>query len=277
MAKFQSVNKQALEAIKKIQNEGKVASVGSNRNYLQAFKNVAKNTTGNLRDLTEKQALEYLNERAKEVAQKTLDLDRQAIQHLLNKKLPVIKSSIEKKFSQRKYTPEQVQAIANRQNERNSLATLIAYKAGLRAHELITLQKASNQPADERPSHDSKFSHRDGEIYTVKGKGGLTREVLIPTELAHKLELNKLDTPKNIVDRGVNYQQHYNISAGKNFSKSLSRVSKSTLGWSRGAHGLRYSYAQERMKELHSHPDALRIVSQELGHFRPDITLLYLR
>lgn len=52
------------------------------------------------------------------------------------------------------------------------------------------------------------------------------------------------------------------------------------LGWSRGAHGVRHSYAQERMAELQRglrYDDALEVVSQELGHFRPGITREYLR
>jgi hypothetical protein len=49
---FQSTNRQALEAIKKLQKDGKIKSVGTNRNYLEALKHIAKHTTGNLRDLT---------------------------------------------------------------------------------------------------------------------------------------------------------------------------------------------------------------------------------
>ncbi|MDF5425801.1 site-specific integrase, partial [Vibrio parahaemolyticus] len=50
--------------------------------------------------------------------------------------------------------------------------------------------------------------------------------------------------------------------------------------WSTGAHGLRHSYAQERMSELQknmTYEKALEVVSQEMGHFRPDITEVYLR
>ena len=42
---------------------------------------------------------------------------------------------------------------------------------------------------------------------------------------------------------------------------------------------MRHSYAQERMRELQRmllRSDALEVVSQELGHFRRDITLAYL-
>ena len=61
---------------------------------------------------------------------------------------------------------------------------------------------------------------------------------------------------------------------------SVSAASERALGWSTGAHGLRHSYAQERMAELQaslSRDAALTTVSQEMGHFRPEITETYLR
>lgn len=273
-----STNRQALEAITKIQNEGLVKSVGTNRNYLTAFKNIAKNTTGNLRDLTKEQAVKYLVDRSAEVGQKSLDMSRQAMQHLIGEKLPVIKTEKIEALEPRAYTSAQVQMIVARQNERNALSTQIVYASGLRAHELLTLQPLSHQSPDARVSDSLKFSQRDGEIYTVKGYG-LVREVLIPSNLTALLEQNKLALPVNVVDRGVNYEQHYNIAGGNNWSKSFSISSNLALGWSKGAHGIRHSYAQERMQEIKakSTDQALRIVSQEMGHFRPDITLVYLR
>jgi len=51
------------------------------------------------------------------------------------------------------------------------------------------------------------------------------------------------------------------------------------LGKSRGAHRLRYGYAQSRMWELMHHAEyrlALAIVSEELGHLRADIARQYM-
>ena len=70
------------------------------------------------------------------------------------------------------------------------------------------------------------------------------------------------------------------IAYGKSFSAAFTRASNQVLGWSGGAHGLRHTYAQERMSELQCHMTrdlALEVVSQELGHFRPEITEVYLR
>ena len=47
-------------------------------------------------------------------------------------------------------------------------------------------------------------------------------------------------------------------------------------------YGVRHGYAQERMRELQvgqllTRDKALETVSQEMGHFRPEITEAYLR
>ena len=48
-----------------------------------------------------------------------------------------------------------------------------------------------------------------------------------------------------------------------------------------GAHGVRHTYAQERVIELqrqhYRFEDAKEVVSQEMGHFRADIIDTYLR
>ena len=109
----------------------------------------------------------------------------------------------------------------------------------------------------------------------------MIREVRIPYDLAKKLESLRLTIPKHIVDRNVHYKSHYAVTGGQSFSKSFSQASKATLSWSNGAHGLRHSYAQKRMDTIRamgkSYNAALEIVSQELGHFRPSITEVYLR
>ena len=107
------------------------------------------------------------------------------------------------------------------------------------------------------------------------------REVQIPRDLADRLEARRLDTPLRVTDRGINYQSHYDIGGGQRWSNSVSAAADRALGWSTGAHGLRHSYAQERMTELQNQgltrDRALETVSQELGHFRPEITEVYLR
>lgn len=294
MAKFASADKQAASVIKEMQGN-QLKSVGTVRNYEQALKTVAEyakaeRIPGGLRGITPEQAIKYMEQRGQEVCQKTLDMERQALQAMMQhvtsqldtkERLSVVKSELSQALESRSYTAEQITAIASSQTERNALATQIAYSAGLRAHELLTLQRIDERPPSDRPALDSKFQGRDTQSYTVHGKGGLVREVRIPTDLAEKLEARRLDEARRVTDRNVHYEQRYDLAGGKNWSNSFSAASNRTLGFSNGAHGLRHTYAQERMSELGSQgyerQHALETVSQELGHFRHEITEVYLR
>jgi integrase len=268
------------------QGDGRIHSVGTARGYEQALKGFAdylqSNHLGDLGSATVKEAQHYLAGRSALVAQKTLDLDRQAIQMHLGVPLEVIKSQKETVLSTRSYTPVQVERIVSAQTERNSLATEIAYTAGLRAHELLTLRPVDEcRASPHREWSADRFFGRSGERYTVEGKGGLVREVLLSKELSDRLEARRLAEPSQVVDRGVNYIQHYDLGGGRNWSQSFSAASKRELGFSNGAHGLRHSYAQERMRELQSggkrYDEARRTVAQEVGHFDKKTTEAYLR
>lgn len=239
--------------------------------------------------MTPELAIRYLEQRGQEVGQKALDMERQAMQAMMQHvtgqlahgaRIPVIKSEQAQVLMARAYTAPQVALIAAAQTPRHGLATELAYAAGLRAHELLTLRRGEERAADPRPALASKWQGRNGVIYTVHGKGGLVREVLLPHALAERLEAVRLDAPLAITDRGIHYQSHYDIGGGQRWSNSVSAASERALGWSTGAHGLRHSYAQERMAELQaslSRDAALTTVSQEMGHFRPEITETYLR
>lgn len=281
--------KQAENTIKRL----KISSLGTTRNYTESLKKFAielnrQNTP--LRRATVQTAIQYLEDRSIEVAQKQLDMDRQAIEKLLHhnkslpreEKLPVLKSVQAQHLKSRAYHPHQVEAIAARQNAKHSISTRIAQAAGLRAHELATIKHIDIRQADKRNAHsEMRYKGMENQVrYTVKGKGGLIREVRIPHELAKELESRRLDKPQSVTDRGIQYKIHYDIGFGKKWSDSFSKASKREFNWSHGAHGLRHSYAQDRMKALQHHcarDEALRAVSQELGHLRPEITLIYLR
>lgn len=284
--------KQAGAVIRQLQG-GVLKSVRTAGNYEDALSKVATGLAyqqRNLRDLTPQTARDYLELRAEQVGQSQLNMERQALQCMMRHvtsqldhgaRLPVVVSEYEQTLEARAYTPEQVQAIVERQAPQNALATEIAYAAGLRAHELYTLRPLDEQHPDIRPALADKFAYRGGERYTVVGKGNLCREVRLPRALAERLEARRLPAPQRVTDRRVHYERQYQIGGGRNFSQSFTRASKGALGFSNGAHGLRHSYAQERMDKLRDRrterAHALETVSQELGHFRPDITETYLR
>lgn len=298
MPRFSSAKKQGIKqaaaVMRKLQGKY-IKSVGTARNYEQALRIIATQlalSNKNLKDLTPKGAQQYLKSRACKVGQSALNMERQAIQSMMQHithqlsagiTLPVTKSHKKQHTGNlgRAYTPGQVSMIVKHQSPPNALATQIAYSAGLRAHELLTISLKNQRPADTRPAEEEKFLGRQEANYTVIGKGGLIREISIPQQLAIQLEQHALSSPAHVIDRGINYNKQYNIGAGNAWSTSFSRASNSTLGWSTGAHGVRHSYGQERMDELRSsgltREHALLVVSQEMGHFRPEITEVYLR
>jgi len=263
----------------------KIHSLGTTRNYTQALTRITKwiqeNRLGDLKNLNTETAIQYLELRGQSVSQKMLNQERQAVQLHLGVKLPIIKSELSQTLKSRAYTEKQIEIISKAQTPKYQLATQIAYTAGLRAHELLTLRLQTERSASKhRQWSSNRFIGKEGILYTVIGKGGLIREALIPKALAAQLE-NLRHSPIIIKDRNIHYQQHYNIGGGKDWSNSFSAACKRTLGWSHGAHGLRHSFAQQRMNELQQrgyfYETALGIVSQLLGHFRPDITEVYLR
>ncbi|MDE9459804.1 site-specific integrase, partial [Xenorhabdus bovienii] len=93
-----------------------------------------------LRKLTPAIAIDYLETRGEAVGQKTLDMERQAIQAMMHhvtgallhgQTLPVIRSESPQVLTGRAYTPAQVALIASAQTAKNALATELAYAAGL--------------------------------------------------------------------------------------------------------------------------------------------------
>jgi len=290
---FAKAETQASKLTHALQSAGAISSVGTFRNFEQSLKTAAQYFKDaklpSINNITPELALQYLAERAVEVGQKQLDMDRQALQCVMqhynnnlakNERLPVVKSEHQQVLVSRAYTPEQVREIAAHQTPKHALATELAYACGLRAHELLTIRPIAERAADPQEAHKSKFEGREGVSYTVVGKGGLTREIQLPRGLSERLEGYRLPEPEKVTDRSVHYERAYSIGGGQKWSNSFAMASQRLFGWSRGAHGLRHSYAQERMSELqrhHPYQDALRIVSQEMGHFRPDITEVYLR
>lgn len=182
------------------QNDGRIHSLGTARGYEQALKGFAdylhQHRLGDLGSAGEEEARQYLAERSGIVSQKTLDLDRQAIQIHLGQKLEIVCSSKESTLTTRSYTPAQVERIAHAQSEANSLATRLAYHAGLRAHELLTLRPAGEREASgHRQWSAERFTGREGDRYTVVGKGGLVREVVLSRELVTALDARRLEEP----------------------------------------------------------------------------------
>lgn len=242
----------------------------------------ANHQVRHLDQVTPAQAQAYLQHRRESgIGQKQLSADRTALEFIIGD-LEKVQAQKPQVLTPRAYSPDQVTLMAGRQTERNALSTALVYRTGLRAHELLTLRRRDEaEPFAHRAWHPDRFQGRDGVRYIVTGKGGLCREVLIPHHLATRLEERRLDEPRSVTDRKIHYPSFYEVNGGLAWSKSFSKASTAALGRSEGGHGLRHSYAQERLSELqshyHSYEDATLILSQELGHFRKDVVYNYLR
>jgi hypothetical protein len=95
--------------------------IGTARGYEQALKGFAdylrQHRSGNLRSASEEEARQYLAERSQVVGQKTLDLDRQAIQIHLGQKLLIVCSCKESTLATRSYTLAQVERIPRKSSD----------------------------------------------------------------------------------------------------------------------------------------------------------------
>lgn len=275
--------------IKGNRSTGKIHSLATLAKNTQVLKNAGewigpKFGVTRLDRITPEQAQAYLDHRAEHgIGQKQLDADRVGLQKLRAvDQLDRVKALEPQKLEPRAYTPEQIRMIVQHQTERNALPTELSYRTGVRAHELLTLRRSDEGiRSPHREWRDDLFHGRRGEIYLVTGKGGLTREVMVPHDLVTRLEARRLDAPKTLPDRQIRYECRYDIGGGNAWSASFSNAARGQLGWSTGAHGLRHSYAQERIIELQNlgyvYDNAKHLVSQEVGHFRPDVVDTYLR
>ena len=135
----------------------------------------------------------------------------------------------------------------------HQLVAELQHEAGLRIHEVSGIRESSlSEPNN----------------ITVRGKGGYERTVPVSSELYGKV--------KEAVEQNGKVDFNY-----KAYLNDLGRASLETGQAYQGSHGLRYNYAQETYSRLtlgegHGHNEALKEVSELLGHHRPEITLHYL-
>lgn len=264
-----------------------ISSLGAQRSYHSAISlhlgwrdenKLPKREQDKLSDL-----INFMTEISEIFMQKTIDQYTGALSIIFKKKLPSIKSEIPENNEPRNYYLSEVLKVIKNLNDKNAIAILLCFYSGLRAHEIATIRRLSEiTKSISKKWLSERFKGIDNyQIYMVKGKGGLVREVAIPTELTEIIEKRRYCEPKLVKDRGIYYELYYDLGYGKALSESFSRASAKFLGWSTGLHGLRHSYSQNRLFKLINLGvplnDALKIVSEELGHFRPNITYCYLR
>ena len=263
------------------------------RQCLTAQAEYAKNTWNITLDrISPDQAREYLTGRAQVVGDKRLSQERcalalmpqiRAVERELQTIRPAQDGPGQLATISRGLERSEIQRVQGHQNERNAFSTEVAAAAGLRAVELLTLQREEERgPSQRREWDPQRFEgYCDPVFYSVQGKGGLVRIVAFERELADRIKERRHPQPVRATDRGVPRMTRYDLAGGNTWSKSFQRASVTALGQSLGGHSVRHTFAQERMS---THMDngkdfegALRLTSQQLGHFRPEIALAYLR
>jgi len=163
------------------------------------------------------------------------------------------------------------------------LSIEICIDTGMRAVELITIAPLESLTESERNNwHSARFLGREDDVaFVVSGKGGLRRQVRLSRDRAQQLLLHKRPSPITVFDRKVSHRSYFDLIAGANFSMQFSNLSREVLGMSSGAHGIRHSFAQKRLRDLIclglSFETALLVLSNELGHFATTNTFAYLR
>lgn len=301
MASFRKRDKQVAHCVRKINALGeprahakkidKVSSVRTLENYRTVYSAVSKWMASRgydygLHRLHTEHATEYLHERATCVTQKTLDGETAALRKLTRANLPRVHSTyVPARIlanESRAYARDELERIRACQSERNALATRVAYEAGLRGAELLTLRRFAERGPSVPEKWDAQrwIGKENWSRFTVCGKGGLVREVRLSLETARELEARRC-SPHEVVDRKIRCTTVYDIGGGNAWARSFSDASLRALGVSRGAHGVRHAFVREEVERFvalgFGIRDAKRLTSQLVGHWRQNIIAVYLR
>ena len=265
-----------------------VVSVGSERSHksaLRVFARWLRDAKGKrLRRASTEDAAAFLQWRAETVGQSAVSLGRQAINlHLFpSEPLQFVVSQRPCALENRAYSASAMAMLKSSADPDLLLSMELADNAGLRAIELVTIGRPSDQVPSDRPWSQKRFLGRSAfEIFVVRGKGKLFREVAIDAHLAQRLERRRRLGSALVRDRNADLDSFYDLLNGQAFSDAFSNLSSRVLGFSKGAHGLRHGFAQRRRDELLcmglSLLECVEVLSQELGHFDTKNTLSYLR
>lgn len=150
--------------------------------------------------------------------------------------------------------------IENLSSPTHQLVAELQWQGGLRIHEVQQIKESSLRELSNSGMHEYQG-------VLVKGKGGYERLIPIPGSLWEKL--------KDHIDQHGRIDFRYN-----EYLNDLRQSAWETGQAYQGSHGLRYNFAQEKYEELlnagYGHNEALKEVSELLGHHRLEITQHYL-
>lgn len=264
-----------------------IRSLGTARDYQACIANfLSFRSDGNVPDdgpYLRAEMGDFLRLSALTWRQKTMDQHRHALNKVFCVDLPRYLAEVPTNSAGKAYTEDEVRRIVPHQMPRNALGTELLFSTGMRAFEPLRLCDAHvMEPSAERPWRDDLFvGLHDFVVCRCPGKGGLCRSVAVPARLYEELDRRRYDAPADVRDRKIDYITYFDVGSGQALSQSFGDASRGALGFSLGIHGLRHAYIQRRLAQLNSlgipPRDVLEICSQEVGHFRAEITLHYTR
>ncbi len=162
------------------------------------------------------------------------------------------------------------------EDERLRLVAKIQYEGGARVGEV------KFGPDQLRGLRPDPVTQQEKGWLAVRGKGGKWREIQITPATYRQLEAAVTAVPPG-AKWGIQNQRDaeaYRLALRAACEK-VGEPYRNKQGESRGSHGLRWNYVQNRYLEIQragrSLPEAMACTSQEVGHNRADITKHYLR
>jgi len=153
--------------------------------------------------------------------------------------------------------------IKNLTEKEHSLMAKMQYEGGARIHEASLIKQEQLKGID-----NELFTGKGIGKIEVQGKGGYIRNINVLADTYIQLE-------NYIKENGV-----FKVDKDAYRTDLKAAAEKSGQDYT-GSHGLRWNFAQERFNELQAkgnltYEQALKQVSEEMGHHRADITEHYL-
>ncbi len=153
--------------------------------------------------------------------------------------------------------------VKNLTEKEHFLMAKMQYEGGARIHEGSLIKHDQLKGID-----TDTFTGKEVGKIEVQGKGGYVRDINVSADTYRQLE-------NHIKENGV-----FRIDKDAYRADLKSAAEKSGQDYT-GSHGLRWNFAQERFNELQekgnlTYEQALKQVSEEMGHHRADITEHYL-
>ena len=225
--------------------------------------------------------VDYLDLSAQLVSQSELNQRHHALAFTTGLEIDPFTSAIVQVSHARALTAKQYIQIMDCMSGLHRLVLLLLLDTGVRVSQLASIPPQGYLKASEHRKWSPKMhlGRPNTEVRNLQGKGGLISPVAISEALILHLESLRLDKAETFYDRSIPCERHYALPSGQAISQAFSEASVKALGFSVGAHSTRHFFVQTRMQALVklglTVREALRVVSQEVGHFRESITYAY--